>query len=93
MAREDEELKKFVGQKVINIRSATTEEYDKVFPEEEYEKDETDALMVAELENGCKLYLLSDRVTEVKTGTEEETESEVAIAETENGDIVEIPAE
>lgn len=94
MAKEDEELKKFIGQKVKEIRSATTEEYDKVFPKEEYGEEATEALMVAELENGYKLYLLSDKVHETKTGSDEMDEgTEVAIAETDNGEIIEIPEE
>lgn len=93
MAKQDEELNKFIGQKIKDIRSATQEEYENIFPEDEYERHENDALMVAELNNGCKLYLLSDRIHETKTGTDQidQEGTEVAIAETETGEIIEIP--
>lgn len=90
MAKEDEERTKFIGQKVTEIREATQEEHESIIQEDEEETKEP--LMVAILENGCKLYLLSDVVHETRTGSDELDEgTEVAIAETENGDIIEIP--
>lgn len=87
MARQDEELKSFEGIQIKQIRRATDEEYEKVS-----EVCEVEELMVAELQNGCKLYLLTDIEVNLQDDEDKET-VEVAIAENNKGEIIEIPAE
>lgn len=96
MAKEDEELQNFIGQEVTDIRRATDEEYEKIYDEDERDEyEEGEALMVAVLKNGCKLYLLTEKNFVEKTGSDEleDEGQEVAIAELKNGDVIEIPAE
>ena len=86
MAKQDEELKLFVGQEIEEIRSATAEEYDRLCDAIE-EEEEPSALMVAVLKNKSKMFLISDRNYE----DNEEKGTEVALAETPEGEIIEIP--
>lgn len=86
-------IKQFEGQRIKRIRSATENEYNRVYTQEmRDEMDEPEPLMVAELENGAKLYLMTER-TENERNPDKEEIREVAIAETTEKEIIEIQGE
>lgn len=92
MEEEDSDMQEFIGQRVKEIRSATKQEYERIYQEEGR------PLMVAELENKAKLYLLSEEEEDTRDEERKKFEGdledrEIAIAETPNGEIIEIPGE